>query len=66
VASVLTDPGKPAKSITIRITHPNSCSLRYDEIDLRLRDMLCVSGLEPKEPVEPAGQRPPDSAASAA
>jgi hypothetical protein len=66
VALVLIDPTKPIKSITIRITHPNSCSLKYDEIDLRLRDMLCASGLEPKEPVEPAALRPPDSAASAA
>ena len=51
-AKVARDNGKPAKSITIRITHPNSCSLKYDEIDLKLRDMLEASGLEPKEPEE--------------
>jgi hypothetical protein len=43
---------KPAKLVTIRITHPNSCSLKYDEIDLKLRDMLTASGIEPREPVE--------------
>ncbi|MBM4260472.1 MAG: hypothetical protein FJ145_03420 [Deltaproteobacteria bacterium] len=40
------------KSVTIRITHPNSCSLKYDEIDLKLRDMLTASGIEPREAVE--------------
>lgn len=48
-ASVVLDPDKPAKSITIRIGHPNSCSLKYDEVDLKLRDMLEASGIEPKE-----------------
>jgi len=41
---------KPAKSVSIRITYPNSCSLKYDELDLKLRDMLVASGIEPKEP----------------
>ncbi len=45
-------PNKPAKAVTIRITHPNSCSLKYDELDLKLRDMLEASGIEPKESVE--------------
>ena len=49
VASVLMDANKPPKSVTIRITHPNSCSLKYDEVDLKLRDMLADSGIEPKE-----------------
>jgi hypothetical protein len=53
-ASVTTDAGKPPKAVTIRITHPNSCSLKYDELDLKLRDMLHASGIEPKEPAEPA------------
>lgn len=52
-ASVIVDATKPVKTITIRITHPNSCSLKYDELDLRLRDMLHASGIEPKEPVQP-------------
>jgi hypothetical protein len=50
-ASVMVDADKPAKSVTVRITHPNSCSLKYDELDLKLRDMLETSGIEPKEPV---------------
>jgi len=54
VALVVVDADKPAKRITIRITHPNSCSLKYDEIGLKLRDMLEASGIEPKEPVESA------------
>ena len=52
-ASVITDAGKPPKKVTIRITHPNSCSLQYDDLDLKLRDMLHASGIEPKEPAEP-------------
>ncbi|MHB8389163.1 MAG: hypothetical protein ACYDBH_06225 [Acidobacteriaceae bacterium] len=48
-ASVVTDADKPAKAVTIRIAHPNSCSLKYDELDLKLRDMLEASGIEPKE-----------------
>jgi hypothetical protein len=53
-ASVIVDAEKPPKSVTIRITHPNSCSLKYDELDLKLRDMLEASGIEPKEPSEEA------------
>lgn len=51
-ASVAVDGDKPPKAVTIRITHPNSCSLKYDELDLKLRDMLHASGIEPKEPAE--------------
>jgi len=50
-ASVALAADQPAKSVTIRITYPNSCSLKYDEVDLRLRDMLFASGIEPKEPM---------------
>jgi hypothetical protein len=50
--SIVVDGEKPPKAVTIRITHPNSCSLKYDERDLRLRDMLEASGIEPKEPAE--------------
>ena len=50
--SVVTDASKPSKTVAIRITHPNSCSLKYDELDLKLRDMLKASGLEPKAPLE--------------
>ena len=52
VASVVTDSNKPSKPVSIRITYPNSCSLKYDERDLKLRAMLEASGIEPKEPSE--------------
>ncbi len=48
-ASVMVDADKPPKAVTVRITHPNSCSLKYDDLDLKLRDMLEASGIEPKE-----------------
>ena len=50
--SMAAEPGKPARQVPVRITHPNSCSLKYDELDLKLRDMLEASGIEPKEPQE--------------
>jgi hypothetical protein len=46
-ASVMVDADKPPKSVTIRITHPNSCSLKYDELDLKLRDMRKPPGSNP-------------------
>jgi len=49
---VMVDANKPAKVIPIRITYPNSCSLKYDELGMKLRDMLEASGIEPKEPEE--------------
>ena len=49
-AWVAMDVEKPAAKVPIRITHPNSCSLKYDERDLTLRAMLEVSGIELKEP----------------
>lgn len=54
-ASIVLDANAPPKAVTIRITHPNSCSLKYDELDLKLRDMLSASGIEPKEPAPEAG-----------
>jgi len=48
------DVEKGPRQATIRITHPNACSLKYDERDLRLREMLAASGIEPKVP-EPSG-----------
>ena len=51
-AMVVVDANKPPKLVTIRITHPNSCSLKYDELGLRLRDMLEASGIEQKDEVE--------------
>ena len=49
-AKVIIDQDKPAKSHTIRLTHPNSCTLKYDEVGLKLRDMLEASGIELREP----------------
>jgi len=45
---------KLAKSHALRITQPNSCSLKYDELDLKLHDMLATSGIEPTAPVDVA------------
>jgi hypothetical protein len=57
VALVVVDEDKPAKTISIKITYPNSCSLKYDEVGLKLRAMLEASGIEPKEPAdEPCAQ----------
>lgn len=55
-ASIVLNPLKPAKRVTIRLTHPNSCSLKYDEIGLRLREMLEASGIELKNP-EPVAEK---------
>jgi hypothetical protein len=49
-ATVWTDAGKPPRTVNFRITHPNSCSLKYDELDLTLREMLEASGIEPRAP----------------
>jgi hypothetical protein len=44
------DGDKQTRKVSFRISHPNSCSLKYDELDLKLRDMLSESGIEPREP----------------
>lgn len=51
--TVVMNSNKSSKSCPIRITYPNSCSLKYDAVDLKLRDMLEASGIEPKEPNAP-------------
>jgi len=56
LTAYMADGDKPGKAIAFRITHPNSCSLKYDELDLRLRDMLEASGIEPKEPNVPSAE----------
>ncbi|WP_156392048.1 MULTISPECIES: hypothetical protein [unclassified Roseateles] len=63
-ATVFVAEGKPPKTVNIRITHPNSCSLKYDEIDLSLRQMLEDSGIEPHAPA-PVEQASPAQAAAA-
>ena len=50
-ATIVSNADKPPRTVMIRITYPNSCSLKYDELDLRLRDMLEASDIEPKEPM---------------
>lgn len=49
-ASVKLNAMAPAKAVAFRVTRPNSCSLKYDEIGLKLRAMLEASGIEPKPP----------------
>ena len=51
-ALVATKPDEKPKSVTVRITYPNSCSLKYDDVDLKLRQMLVDSSIEPREPTE--------------
>ena len=51
-ALVAMKPDEKPKSVTVRITYPNSCSLKYDDVDLKLRQMLVDSGIEPREPTE--------------
>jgi hypothetical protein len=51
-ALVAMKPDEKPKSVTVRIASPNSCSLKYDDMDLRLREMLEASGIEPREPSE--------------
>ncbi len=55
-ASIVVDINKPPKLVTIRITYPNSCTLKYDEHDLKLRDMLEASEIEPKEMAEDSNE----------
>ena len=50
-ALVAVKPNEKPKSVTVRITHPNSCSLKYEDVDLRLRKMLVASGIEPRKPM---------------
>lgn len=49
-ARVESGSAKPARTVTFRVTYPNSCSLKYDEVGVRLRRMLGESGIEPREP----------------
>ena len=59
--SMVVKADRPPKTVNIRITYPNSCSLKYDELGLKLRDMLSASGIEPREP---EGVATPDPAAT--
>ena len=57
---------RPPKTVHIHITYPNSCSLKYDELGLKLRDMLSASGIEPREPADTAEPVEPVEAAEEA
>jgi hypothetical protein len=48
--TMVVEADRPPKTVNIHITYPNSCSLKYDEVGLKLRDMLSASGIEPREP----------------
>lgn len=48
-ASVLVKAGEKPKKIPVRLTWPNSCSLKRDALGDKLREMLAASGIEPKE-----------------
>ena len=50
--SMVVEADRPPKTVNIHITYPNSCSLKYDEVGLKLRDMLSASGIEPREPAQ--------------
>jgi len=39
---------KRVKTRTFNITYPNSCALNYDGNDLKIREMLAASGIEPQ------------------
>lgn len=52
-ASVVLKAGGKPQAVPISLTHPCFCSLKYDELGLKLRRMLSASGIEPKE--EPEG-----------
>ncbi len=40
--------GQRAKTRSFNITYPNSCALNYDGNDLKIRNMLAKSGIEPQ------------------
>lgn len=61
-AKVTIKPNEKAKLVTVRITHPNSCSLKYDDVDLKLREMLVASGIEPREPTASLELAEPETA----
>lgn len=51
-ATIRTAEDQSSKRVAFRITHPNSCSLKYDDTGLHLREMLVASGIEPREPAQ--------------
>ena len=49
---MVAEPNGPPRQFPIRITHPDTCSLKHDGVDLKLRSMLIDSGIEPQEAAE--------------
>ena len=39
---------RASKQHSIRLSYPDSCSLKHDAMDLNLRVMLAASGIEPR------------------
>lgn len=64
-ATVKVSPTAPARNVTFQVSHPNSCSLKYDEVGLKLRAMLEASGVEPRLPEVEAAGMPAETAAEA-
>lgn len=48
-AKVAVEADRRPKTVSFRITLPNSCTLKYDDAGIGLRKMLVASGIEPKE-----------------
>ena len=49
-ARIKPNPHSASKQVTFTVSWPNSCSLKHDEVGLKLRAMLRASGIEPREP----------------
>lgn len=64
-ALVRTTATAPAKTVTFQVSFPNSCSLKHDEVGMKLRAMLEASGIEPREPENLAAEVPAESQAVA-
>lgn len=64
-ASVRVTPTAPAKTVTFHVSYPNSCSLKHDEVGMKLRAMLEASGIEPREPHDEATDASAESQAVA-
>ena len=54
IALVTVKAGEKPKKIPVRLTWPNSCSLKRDALGEKLRAMLAASGIELKEPAQGA------------
>ncbi|KFB72351.1 MAG: hypothetical protein AW09_002470 [Candidatus Accumulibacter phosphatis] len=49
-ARIKPNPHSASKQVNFTVSFPNSCSLKHDEVGLKLRAMLRASGIEPREP----------------